>query len=654
MRGWGKTRGFGFALCVALACAVPQTFAQDSGVDALKAEIERAMAAEDLAAEVEARIRLGQRHMTTGNLADAIALLEAADVQAQQIGDDRQRDGLRARALGTLGIALNNAGLHGEALDVQQHALRLFESLGDKSGIASVTVNIGATLDELGDAQASRRTLERALALKREEGVEKGVGSILNNLADIEEREGDLERAEALLREALESHLQAGSGTSATLAKANLSRILGQRGDFEGALALAQEAQADAQAQDFLIGKLTAQTAQVDALMRMIGADGVTRQRRDELARRAAALLENALIEMQPLGDDGRRAEVLRLLSDVRQAQNRLPEALDLLRQAGEAEERQQRRRNADRATVMAARFEQERQAREIAVLREAEVRSSARLDRQRNVLFLLLLLLGLGATVFVVALQRLRHQRNARAQLTRHNMELSAALEQARLERRRAESYAERQRRFLNLASVDMRRPLIEMRSVAEHAMVTGGKDNDTYAWSAVANSANDLLWVTEQMLESAALPEADGPLDGVHPVDPAALLRDLVAELQPRAAGLGHELRLQLDEGLPRIAIQVAPCMVALRELSMILLKQAAPRTEITIRASAGDGRVSIAFATPSGRLPDWDGGDSSANNLALEWIRHAITDSGGTIHNDVARAETRRVVIEFPVQS
>ncbi len=652
MKPWWRTLVVISAACVAwaLLIAISPVLAQDDtarSIEAITARIAEYQANGDAKKETDARIQLGQRFLTAGQITESIAALEAADALAQRVGEGA----LRARALGTLGIALSQAGLYGEALEVLQRALALFETLGDKAGFASVTLNIGTMLNELGDVDGSRRTLERALALKREIGVEKGVGSILNNLADLEQREGDLAQAETLLRQALASHQQVENHINATLAKANLARVLARRGNIDESLALGQQAQADAEAQGYLIGKLAARISQAEALLQAIKSDDQHGRQRSQYAERAGALLEGTLIDMQPLDDDGRRAEVLQLLSDVRKVQNRLPEALDFLRQSTEAKDRQQSRRNADRAKVLAARFEQERQAREIAVLREGEARNSAALGRQRSWLALLAVLLTLAATVFAIAMQRLMHQRGARAQLSRYNMELSTALEQAKLERQRAESYAQRQRRFLNLASSDMRHPLLEMRATAERALVETGQGSRLHAWSSVAQGANDLLWVAEQMLESAALPEGDGPMDGVHPVEPAALLRDLVTELSPRAMGLGHELRLHLQDGLPRIAVHIAPCRVAMRELLVILLNHAAPRVELSIRASAKAHTVRIAFITPSGHLPDWEDDGGSANNLALEWIRHAITDSGGTIGNEMEKAAERQVVMVFP---
>ncbi len=621
------------------------------GADAIQAEIASAQESGNVHDEADARIRFGQRLMISGRIAESISQFETAESLAEKADDAR----LHGRALGNLGIALNHAGLHGEALSVQQRALTFFESVGDITGTASVTVNIGATLDELGDAEGSRRYLERALELKRQHNVERGVGSILNNLADIEEREGSLAQAERLLREALASHERSGNPNGAVLAQANLGRILARSGDIAGALDMAVRAETQAREQDFLIGRLTAQTAQVEALLRGIQAGDLPGNRARLYAQRAGTILEDAIAAAASLGDDGRQSELSRLLSDVRKAQGRLPEALELLHASTELHERQHRRINADRVAVMAARFEQERQAREIAVLREGEARQSAELGRQRSVLTLLGMLLVLAATVFAVAVQRLRNQRRAEALLARHNMELSTALEQARLERQRAEAYAQRQSRFLNLASNDMRRPLVEIRAAAEHALVVGNEENRMRAYATVAQGANDLLWVTDQMLESASLPEGDDPLDGVHPVDAAVLLRDLAVELSPRAASQGHELRLCIDGELPRMAIRGASCVVALRELVMILLHMAPPRAGISIAARVEGHRLRIGISDPSGQLPEWEGeaaGDEGATRgFALAWIRQAILDSDGEIRNETVAGLPRQVAILLP---
>src|SRR5690606_25263363 len=113
-----------------------------------------------------------------------------------------------ARRLGTLGVALNQTGAYGEAIEAHHRALVLYEALDDPAGTSAVTSNIGGALSSLGDSDGARHYLEEALAIKRRHGIGRGVGTIYASMAELADAQGDLEAARQALEQALQAYAE--------------------------------------------------------------------------------------------------------------------------------------------------------------------------------------------------------------------------------------------------------------------------------------------------------------------------------------------------------------------------------------------------------------------------------------------------------------
>lgn len=638
-------RWLGFIAAVLLIVVTPVIGLAAQAVVSPPPEVERS----DDPAVIDAR-----RRIESGDLQGAVVLLQ--DVLQEDDGSDIHR---KARRLGTLGVALSQAGAAAEAIPVQHQALALYESLADPAGISAVTLNLGNSLSQVGDNAAALRHFEAALALKRQHGIERGVGAIYNNIAELVEADGDLDQAQHAFEQALAAYAREQNANGESLARANLARVLAQRGEFEPAQAQIQAAESLARANDSHRALRSTLAANAFVLMQRLRQDAVVPAQRALILQRADDSLQQVLAMSRAQNNEPELIRALQALSQLRELQERPMEALALARDAQQYEQARTARLTQTRVAVLSARYELARQQRQIARLRAREAEDAARIMRQRLAVWslaggLVLAVLGL------LALWRYHRVRRAgEAHQQALNTALSEALEHAQEERQHTEAFAMRLRRFLRLASEDLRGPLQEIRAIAERALVEDNPDNLRRHHAGIAQRAGDLIWVTDQMLESTddSLVDGDARLRA-EPVDLAHELRELVTEAGQRGIHRDQTLHLDCQSPTAYAHIDKSRCVVALRELIDILLYLNPVRTRLDIAVEPQATEIRIALDTGAVRLPAWQEialGKTSGDvtlRLALSWIQHAIQDNAGRIFTErLPGSESPKIVIHFP---
>lgn len=607
------------------------------------------------ASDEDSALMAAQRQISAGRIHEGIATLQHAMQE-----DDGGDVGLLARRLGTLGLALIHAGAYGQAIEVQHRALALYVSPDEAAGPASaIMLNLGIAMRKLHDHVGARRFLQDALALKQRHGIWRGVGMINQEMADMAEEDGDLAGARAALEQALAAYATVPDPTSESLARSALAGVLAKLGDLAGAMEQIALAETLARTHNHDIGMLYARRAHAFALMQRARTQDVSPQEYDALLAQAETSLHQALATTQDRDDQERSIALRVMLSDLRQMQGHPEQALEALRQVREQEAQQQHRIGMSRANALSAVYEHQRQLREIQDLRDQKVHNDARLTHQRRGLWLLAGLFLLASVSVLALWYRSRTRQSAAAQLQEHNRELSLALEQAHQERHRTETFALRQRRFLRLASEDLRGPLLEVRTLAERALVEEKPDILRRSHATIAQHAADLIWVTEQMVESATHEAGTDAPRPAEEVDLVPMLRELVDEAAPRALHRDQHLALQCQAATAPVRVERTRCSVALRELIDILLYLNPARTRLAFALQRTGGEVRIGLDAGVARLPDWqdialgqESGDVTLR-LALAWIQHTIQDNEGHIETERhAEPGQRRIVIRFPL--
>ena len=602
----------------------------------------------------DALIDGARARIESGHVREAVVMLQNAVEE-----DDGTDTGRLARRLGTLGVALNSAGAVGEAIPVQHQALALYESMDDATGIGAVTLNLANSLARLGDIAAARRYYEDALTLKRLHGIERGKGAIYNNLAELAEDDVDLEQARHAFEQALDAYVLEQNATGESLAHANLARVLAKLGQIPAAREHILVAESLARSQDSARAVQATLAANAFVLMEDLRQQTVTSMEREITLQRAEDSLQQLLTMSRAQADEPQLIRALDTLSRLRELQGRSPEALALAREAREHEHAQANRLNQTRASVLSVRYELSRNQRQIYRLGVSQSDGAARMMRHQ--LLLWSLVAGLLLAVFgLFLLWRYNHVRRVSGEHQHAlNAALTAALEQARAERQHAEAFAMRLRRFLRLASEDLRGPLQEIRSLAERALVEDSPDTLRRHHAGIAQRAADLIWVADQMLESTD----DDPenLDGkrlVESVDLVHELRELVSEAAQRAIHRDQSLQLDCRVPIALVHIEKSRCLVALRELIDILLYLNPARTRLHFILEPQGRDIRVALDLGKARLPEWSDialgqarGDVTLR-LALAWIQHAIQDNGGHIETErLPGSASPMIVLRFP---
>jgi len=263
-----------------------------------------------------------------------------------------------ARCLNLLGITHRQLSDYGRALELYEQALKGFREAGDVKWQARVISNIGNVEIQLGNHGAALELFDQALDLRREAGDNEGAGFDLNNAAF-----GHVQRA-VLLRsngDAESCQIEAEAALRLLDRALAISRQFGYRRLEAVCLQTMGEAyQAMARPQvalDMADEFLRLSRESNDKWIEAYGFACVG-ELRHIMARHGESRgdLATALEIFEALGSRDQVARVLRVLSQVHEAEGDLSEALACIRRAGAIEQRLRSEEAEGRARAIAAR----------------------------------------------------------------------------------------------------------------------------------------------------------------------------------------------------------------------------------------------------------------------------------------------------------
>jgi predicted ATPase/DNA-binding CsgD family transcriptional regulator len=189
---------------------------------------------------------------------------------------------------------------YGQAIDLLERGLLVAEELGDEGGAATILQRLGSIAREQGRYPQARELHERSLAIWVRFADAYGIAASQNYLGFVAWLEGDPAGAQALCERATQAFKRSGHLREASLALVNLGACALYLGDPELAAMRLEEALATSRKLGFQEG-----IAWSEHELAIVG-----RHRRRAL-RDNAALLADALLIHQQLGDRWRVASVL-------------------------------------------------------------------------------------------------------------------------------------------------------------------------------------------------------------------------------------------------------------------------------------------------------------------------------------------------------
>ena len=166
-----------------------------------------------------------------GRLREAI---EACTEALRILGD--LESPVTAQAHQEIGVCLASLGEMRHAEAELRRALQIHESLGDRTGIATVCQSLGILAVRMGDLAQSMASHRRALALWKELRNAAPTAGVLNCIAAVYHRTGEYQQALPVLEEALASARQAGYMRSEAFALATMGDVKRDSGNLHAAL----------------------------------------------------------------------------------------------------------------------------------------------------------------------------------------------------------------------------------------------------------------------------------------------------------------------------------------------------------------------------------------------------------------------------------
>jgi len=165
------------------------------------------------------------------NTSDAEALLRYA-AELDTIATPQAE----ALACNAHGLALHLRGDYPAALAKFQRALALHEELGNRSGVAGVTGNIGTVYQQTEDFLTALEYYQRAMILYEELGKSADVAIVMGNIGNVYTSTGDYPAALDHFHRALALHDELGDRTGVARINGNIGNMLKATGDYPTAL----------------------------------------------------------------------------------------------------------------------------------------------------------------------------------------------------------------------------------------------------------------------------------------------------------------------------------------------------------------------------------------------------------------------------------
>lgn len=505
--------------------------------------------------------------------------------------------------------------------------------------------------------EPSEQHFRTALALAEEHQAADQRLQIRNNLAILLYDCGRFDEARPLLLENLRTHTAAGNRRSMANALINLGALENTAKNYAAALLFFEQA---------LALRLELGVPRHIASARLSVASTLARLGRGEEALvqlRAAAPLAEKVGSHELFGN------LYRAFSEAYAATGDYRAALEYQRKAQGEDDIVSGENTAKTIAELRERFDAEKRQRQIAELKAAQQKQDAELatkeaelrrTRIERIGLAGLLVFGLTAAVAIISRQRA---------VTRAERRI---LEETRRARDAAEEAAALQARLLDLASHDLKTPLVGTMMTAETIAEESADRPDIAARAhALREESRRMLGLVQDLLDGSAT-ESHRLQLAREPVDLATLAADTVAVFADRAARKNQRLELIPSDasGATRIEGDPARLRQVLENLVSNALKFSPPGTTTRLQLSRPDAatvRLAVRDEGPGLTPEDRAGlfqrfrrlsavptGGEPSTGLGLALARDLVIAHGGRLEVDSTPGQGATFSIEFPARS
>jgi CHAT domain-containing protein/Tfp pilus assembly protein PilF len=192
----------------------------------------RSLQAQTVEEQADRLLQQGIQQYRRSQFREAAQSWEQALKLYQEIED---RAGI-ANSLNNLGIVSRRLGNYEQAIDYYQRSLAIAEEIGDRAGIASSLNNLGVVSKNLGEYEEAMDYHQRSLAIREEIGDRAGVYRSLNNLGLVSQNLGNYKEARDYFQRALAINEEIGDRAGVSYVLHNLGAISESLGEYEKAM----------------------------------------------------------------------------------------------------------------------------------------------------------------------------------------------------------------------------------------------------------------------------------------------------------------------------------------------------------------------------------------------------------------------------------
>ncbi|WP_448518010.1 tetratricopeptide repeat protein [Rhodoflexus sp.] len=230
-----KKIAFNLFFCTVFSVAFAQTTLKDNALDSVRRQLRQPGIADILRIDLLNTLAFN----LYGKSLDSVAIIaDSVSNYARRIGYDR---GL-ATSYWIKGMYLKDIGDYGGVIDIYLQALRIFESLQDKSGIARVNNLMGLALLPLKRYDEAYTYFSNALATYQDIGNRERVATCMNNLGLVYVEKGNYDRAIELINKGLIINDSLGLRNKVAVSMNDLGEAYFRKGDYLQALTFFKKA----------------------------------------------------------------------------------------------------------------------------------------------------------------------------------------------------------------------------------------------------------------------------------------------------------------------------------------------------------------------------------------------------------------------------
>jgi tetratricopeptide (TPR) repeat protein/tRNA A-37 threonylcarbamoyl transferase component Bud32 len=188
--------------------------------------------------DIAATLELGRIAIRSGDAQGSLDPLSRAYTLAIEMDNQEQK----ASSLHFMAVAYDMLSKPEESVRNEKEALSIWESVGQKRGLALSLNEMASAQVELGKPKDALANYQQALSVRREIGDKRGLGDTLIDLGGFYDELGDHDQALKMYKEALQLERDLGNESLQATCLNNIGSAYSDKGQYEDALTYFQQA----------------------------------------------------------------------------------------------------------------------------------------------------------------------------------------------------------------------------------------------------------------------------------------------------------------------------------------------------------------------------------------------------------------------------